>query len=51
MSKSSALSISVLLIFEMQETNGEFFLKANILSYSSLFGFLTAIFSVAITQI
>ena len=39
MCKSSALSISVLLIFEMKEINGALFLKANFLSYaSSLFG-------------
>ena len=36
MSKSSALSISVLLIFEMQLINGALFLKANFLSYASL---------------
>ena len=32
MSKSSALSMSVLLSFEMQEVNGELFLSANYLS-------------------
>ena len=30
-SKSSALSVSVLFIFEMQEVNGALFLKANFL--------------------
>ena len=35
--------MSVLLIFEMQETNSALFLKANFLSYTSLFGFVTAI--------
>ena len=34
MSKSSALSMSVLLIFEMQLRNGALFLKANFLSYA-----------------
>ena len=33
--------MSVLLIFEMQETNGALFLKANFLSYASLIGFVT----------
>ena len=37
MSKSSTLSISLLLIFEMQLVNGALFLKANFLSYPSLF--------------
>ena len=37
MSKSSALSISVFSIFEMQETNSALFLKANFLLYASLF--------------
>ena len=36
-SKSSALSMSVLLIFEMQETNGALFLKAKVY----LFGIIT----------
>ena len=44
MSKSSALSISVLLIFEMQLVNGGLFLKANFLSCASLFGSATVIF-------
>ena len=44
MSKSSALSISVLLIFEMRLINGALFLSANFLSYASLFGFVTIIF-------
>ena len=44
MSKSSALSIRVLLIFEMQLIYGALFLKANFLSYASLFGFATVIF-------
>ena len=34
MSKSSALLVSVLLIFEMQLINGVLFLKANFLSYA-----------------
>ena len=37
-SKSSALSISVLLIFEIQLINAALFLKANYLSYASSFG-------------
>ena len=37
MSKSSALSISVLLIFEMQLINGGLFLKANSFSYAVTF--------------
>ena len=44
MSKSSALSVSVLLIFEMQLTNGALFLSVNFLSYALLFGFVTVIF-------
>ena len=44
MSKSSALSISVLLIFEMRLINGALFLSANFLSNASLFGFVTIIF-------
>ena len=36
MSKSSALSMSLLLIFEMRLINGALFLKANSLSYASL---------------
>ena len=43
MSKSSALSISVLLIFEMQLINGALFLKVNFLSYASLFHLKTVI--------
>ena len=43
MSKSSALSKSVLLVFEMQLMNTELFLKANFLSYASLFGSVTVI--------
>ena len=43
MSKSSALSMSVLLIFEMQETNGALFFKVNPLSYASLSGSVTVI--------
>ena len=43
-SKSSVLSMNVLLIFEMQETNGALFLKANFLPYALLFGFVTVIF-------
>ena len=35
--------MSALLIFEMQEKNGALFLKANLLSYTSLFGFVTVI--------
>ena len=45
MSKSFALSISVLLIFKMQLVNGALFLKANFLSYASLSGFVTITFS------
>ena len=37
-SKSSALSMSVLLIFETQEINRALFLKANFLSYALLLG-------------
>ena len=43
-SKSSALSIRVLLVFEMQLVNSALFLKANFLSYPSLSGFVTIIF-------
>ena len=43
MPKSSALSISVLLIFEMQLINGALFLKANFLSYALLFIIVTII--------
>ena len=43
-SKSSALSMNILLIFEMHETNGALFLEANFLSYVSLFGSVTVIF-------
>ena len=42
-SKSSALSISVLLIFEVQLINAALFLKANYLSYTSSFGSVTVI--------
>ena len=38
MSKSSALSTSVLLIFEMELINGALFLKDNFLSYTALSG-------------
>ena len=41
MSKSSELSISVLLIFEMQIINGALFLKANFLSYAAASGSVT----------
>ena len=41
MSKSSALSIRALLVFEMQETSGALFLKGNFLSYALLSGFVT----------
>ena len=44
MSKSSAPSVSVLLIFEMQLINGALSLKANILSYASLFPRKTVMF-------
>ena len=44
MSKSSALSVRVSLIFEMQLRNGALFLKANFLSYALLTGFVTVIF-------
>ena len=43
MSKSSALSMSVSLIFVMQLLNGQLSLKANFLSYASLFGSVTVI--------
>ena len=43
MSNSFGLSISALLIFVMQEINGALFLKANYLSYASLFGFVTVV--------
>ena len=43
MSKSSALPVSVLLIFKMQLVNGALLLKANFLSYTLLFGPLTVI--------
>ena len=39
MSKSSAVSISVLLMLETQLINGALFLKSNFLSYAPLFGF------------
>ena len=45
MSKSSALPIDVLLIFEMQLINCSLFLKANFLSYAALFRFSTIIVS------
>ena len=38
--------MSVLLIFEMQETKCALFLNANFLSYALLFGFVTVIFHV-----
>ena len=44
MSKSSTLSISVLLIFEMQLVNDTLFLKVNFLSYASLSGFVSVIY-------
>ena len=44
MSKSSALSISVLLIFKMQLVNGALFSEANFLPYALLSGFVTIIF-------
>ena len=44
MSKSSALSISVLLVSKMQLVKGALFLSANFLSYTSLSGFVTIIF-------
>ena len=43
MSKSSALSINLLLIFEMQLINGALFLKANFLSYAALFVSVTLV--------
>ena len=43
MPKFSALSISVLLTLKKQLRNGALFLKANVLSYASLFASLTAI--------
>ena len=47
MSKFSALSISVLLIFKMQLVNRALFLKAIFLSYALLFEFITVIFPLA----
>ena len=44
MSKFSTLSISVLLIFEMQLVNDTLLLKANFLSYASLSGFVSVIY-------
>ena len=44
MCKPSALSISVLLIFQMQLVNGASFLSAHFLSYALLFGFVTVTF-------
>ena len=41
-SKSSTLSVSVLLIFEMQPMKGALFVKANFLPYAS-FGSVTVI--------
>ena len=49
MSKSSALSISVLLNFEMQEINGALFLKANFLTQFPSFGSATVIVSFTTT--
>ena len=46
-SKSFALSMSVSLILEVQETNGALFVKANFLSYPLHFGFLTVIVPLA----
>ena len=43
MSKSSALSMNALLIFEMQETNSTLLFKVNYLSYESLSGSVTVI--------
>ena len=43
MSKSSVLSMNVLLIFEIQPINGALLSKANFLSYALLFGLLTLI--------
>ena len=43
-SKSSTLSMNVLLIFGIQETNSTLFLKANFLSHIILFVFTTTIF-------
>ena len=40
-SKFSALSASVLLIFKIQLINCALFLKANVLSYGLLFGSIT----------
>ena len=45
MFKSSALSISLLLIYEMELVNGALFLSANFLSYASLFGICNSNFS------
>ena len=43
MSKSSELSMSVLFIFKMEETNGALSFKVNYLSYASLSGSVTVI--------
>ena len=48
MSKSSALPVSVLFIFEMQLINGALFSKANFLLNSSLFVFVAVIAPLAI---
>ena len=42
-SKSSALSISALLIFKMQLVNGALSLSAKFLSYALLFEFVTVV--------
>ena len=43
--------MSVLLIFEMQETNSELFVKAYFLSYALLFGSVTIIVSLTTTYV
>ena len=47
MPKSSALSVGVLLIFEIQPINGALFYKANFLSYESSFPHATVIVPLA----
>ena len=48
MSKYSALSMNVLLIFKIQLVKGALFLKANHLSYALLFGSVIVIVPLAI---
>ena len=43
--------MNVFFIFEVQEVNGALFLKANFLSYRTLFGLVTVIFSFITTYV